>query len=234
MPLLLRFIKTVSGALTVVSVIDIAFELLDSVSLAQMYQNSPVLFYYMLALPFIIWMMLFIISIIIKNLRESIDYQQALRHINSTFKRIEEYFEVSPNAKYIDILLFCYEIKDGKEEIVSSRVRVGCIVHVRDDYLHIICLEEEWAVPLHNFVKIEQINKKIPMPIYIPIYTRKKETPFNKCEYKQYKMTNNIIRIFLKTYYDFIIMHNGNGYKLSVPPYELDVLSSLTGLGHCE
>ena len=229
LPLPLRIIQTLSGIVAALIVAGI-IRGLGSVSLAEGYQNAPAL-YYVAVISFFVWLVLFIWSRMrMKNFRDSYDYDQAERLIDSTVKSLEEEFGIPTDAKDVDVLAFTYKIKNGKEKIVSNGFNtyliLGCIVYVKDDYLRFVSMREEWAIPLRAFIKVERINKKVP----IPMAGWNKETPFNKGEFKQYKMTNNGTHIFFKPYYNFIINYEGSEYKLSVPPYELDRLLALTGL----
>ena len=229
LPLLLRVIQTLSGIVAAIIIVGIIGGL-GSVSLAQGYQNAPVI-HYVAAISFVVWLLLFITSKIrTKNFRESNDYEQVLSCINRAANNMEEEFKIPPDAKDIDILSFTYKIKNGREKIISngliSFLNLSCIVYVRTDYLHIISMREEWAIPLNSITKVEKVNKKIA----IPITSWNKETPFNKGVYKKFKMTNSQAHIFFKPYYNLMIKHDGDDYKMAIPPYELDALSLLTGV----
>ena len=229
LPLSLRIIKTLSGIIAGIIAVGI-IRGLGSVSLAEGYQNAPVL-HYVLVISFFVWLLLFIWSKMkMKNVKDDDDYEEAKRLVASDVKSLEEEFGIPSDAKDMDVLIYKYRIKNGKEKLVSSGfstyINLGCIVFVKEDYLYLVSMREEWAIPLRSMIKVERVNKKAS----IPISNWNKETLFNKGEFKQYKMTYSGTHIFFKPYYDFIINYEGNNYKLSIPPYELDVLLSLTGL----
>ena len=231
LPLWLRAVKSVSGFLALIAAIAIIQGLLDSVSIAQAYQNAPELFH-MAAVSFVLWLALFVAARKkMKSVMESDDYERKASRIGGALDSVARELDIPPDAKDIDILSFRYKMKKGKEKVVAGAfetyINLNCVAYVRDGFLHIVVsMRDEFVIPLTGFTGIERVNKKIP----IPISHWNKETPFDKGEYKKYKMKANDFYIFFKPYYDFLIRHNGYDYKFSIPPYELDALSSLTGL----
>lgn len=228
LPLWLRVIKTISGYLTIVIVIN-----LFRIPIAQAYQNAPYLLYGT-AILFIIWFSLFVADIIrLKKIKKSDEYSEMINSIESNIdslsKVLQEEFNIPPDAKNVDMLLFTYKIKRGKVKIKSNGiamfVNLVCTVYSQDNSLHILSSRKEWAIPLDSIIEIEKINKRTS------IHAWYKDTPFNKGEYKKYKMyANNSGVIFFKSYYNILIKHGEDEYGLFIPPYELDTMSSLIKL----
>ena len=185
--------------------------------------------YYIEILLILIWSVLFTLTRnCAKNLEKSDEWKQTKEHADRVVSSIREALLIPPDAMEVDVLLFRYKRKNRKLKPVNNTFYcVACTVYVRDGSLHIVhSFREEWAIPLHNIIGISKTNKRIN------VLNWNKETPYNKGEYKKYMMTKKRNRIIFKPYYDLLIKRDGEDYRLSIPPYELDALSSMIGLEH--
>ena len=230
LPLWMRIIKTGSGFLAfIIAAGIIGGAGLAPSAIAQSYSNAPQIFY-ATAILFIIWLALFIVAgIKRRNFEESYDYSEVAAIVETVADRMDEEFNIPPDAKNVDMLSFRYKIKNGKVKIVNSAndtafMNYDSTVYIRDDALHIFLLTRMWVIPLQSIKEIRKINKKIFANGW------NKETPSNKGEFKKYKIGFNCTNIFFKPYYDILIKHDKDDYCISIPPYELDTMSELIGI----
>jgi hypothetical protein len=227
LPLWLKIIKFVSGCLAALISLGIIKGLSD-VSLEQAYRNAPYLFYVTIIF-FIIWFTLFLVDGDRRKKGEKSDeYKQTQNYADSVIRSSRDAFNIPPNAENVDVLSFSYKIKNGKMVAVRNGFvtyfNLCCTAYVRDGSLHLAFLEEEWIIPLHCVIGIKKTKKRISVPNW------NKETPFNKGQYKQYNLVSHDGLIYFKPFYNICIKWNEEDYELSIPPYELDIFSSLIGL----
>ena len=125
----------------------------------------------------------------------------------------------------VDLLLFSFKYKDDNIKITSPTF----LNHVnrvwRDGYA--LCVADVGTVytfPHETFKAIRKVNKAAILS------TWNKEEPFNKGEYKKYKIGQTNIGIMSKPYYILEIEKDGEVYGIYFPCYEIPTFEALTGL----
>ncbi len=201
------------------------------VSLREVYSNAPALFY-IAVVALLLSFVLYLADKNKKKFQKSAEYISGEHYIQSTVEYVIDVLHIPEDAEIVEVLMFYYKIRNGKMRVVEKTdlVERGFIsyhncplyAYVRQGNLHLANLYDEWSIPLYCFTGIKRINKKISVPRW------KKEIPYNKGEYKKYKMIENGLGyIFFKPYYAICITWHGENYELWIPPYELEKLSSL-------
>ena len=166
-----------------------------------------------------------------KTVYESPETENAQTALTAAAGDIYERFNVPADAPYVDILSFCYKIKDGeavhKERAtdLTSHINYATRVFIEGENLILADRDSKFAFPLDSLRKIHTVKKRISIPVWT------KDTPYNEGEYKQYKMTvNQFGSIFMKTYHILELDRNGVAWGIYFPCYELRVIENITGL----
>lgn len=137
---------------------------------------------------------------------------------------------IPEDAEVMEILLIYYKIKKNKGiDVLNVFYIKNCnvYVNVKDGALHMADIYNEWSIPLDSITGIKKINEKIFIPEWL------KKIPYNKGVYKKYKITmNGLGLLFFKPYYALCIKWQDENYELFIPPYEVDMLSSLIGVNY--
>lgn len=161
----------------------------------------------------------------IKNIEENVQL--------ATLARNE--LKIPDDAKEIDTFLISYVddengIKPNKK-IPFDVINFTSIVFIENNNLCFSDMHYVLSIPLDNFIAIKTINKKIKM------FGWNKEVPFNKGEYKQYKIVldpNSFNTYIIKKYYSIQLNNYFNDYEILIPPYELENILSLVNLNVIE
>jgi hypothetical protein len=227
LPRFLRFVKAVTGTAAGIYILVALRALLSGVTLAEQYGNAPVLPYIALA-SLMVWLLLTIAARRrIRSVLESDEYKSYTSRMDYDESSYKEEFNIPPDVKTIDFLSYKYDLMGVKEKVmhdgITKYLNIACWAYVRDGSLHINARQQEWSIPLRAFTGITRINKRISVPNW------NKETPFNKGEFKQYKLRIKNGALFFKPYYDIIITGGTEEFKLSIPSYEREALLSLIG-----
>lgn len=137
---------------------------------------------------------------------------------------------VPATAKETDILMFSFIFKDGKMKIHTPAMATTPFynhmfkVYREDEYLRIADVETVYTIPLDTIKAIRTINKTAILPNW------NKEEPFNRGEYKKYKLSSNNYGVSSKPYYVLEFEHVGELYGVYFPCFELPYFEELTGL----
>ena len=124
-----------------------------------------------------------------------------------------------------DILLFSFKCKDDNVKITSPTFINHVYRVYRDGYA--LCIADVgslYTFPYETFKAIRKVNKAAILS------TWNKDEPFNKGEYKKYKIEQTNIGIRSKPYYILEIEKDGETYGIYFPCYELPTFEALTGL----
>ncbi len=124
-----------------------------------------------------------------------------------------------------DILLFSFKYKDNNVKITSPTFINHVYRVYRDGYaLCIADVSSLYTFPHETLKTIRKVNKAAFLS------TWNKEEPFNKGEYKKYKIERTNIGIRSKPHYILEIEKDGETYGIYFPCYELPTFEALTGL----
>lgn len=148
------------------------------------------------------------------------------------FRQVLSHLEVPQNAVSVDIICSNYVVKKG--EPVLKPVLFGFfnaeLKLFSDEYsLFIADIENLYSIRLAEIEKINKYNRKLHLMLW------NKDTEHNKGKYAVYNIKRmNEFNYIIKTFYSLDIKHDGETYKMYFPPYELDVIESLTGVKYEE
>lgn len=165
-----------------------------------------------------------------KAIMESDESKMLVDRYDSVMQNALSALGVPPTAKTVDCFCLCYTIKaSGKIKILPMGAaqfsNVALHAFMESGVLYIADPYQKYAVPRSEITAIKLIKKHTTMNSW------NKETPFNKGEYKPFKIARDNNGVYrLRRYYALEILHNGEVYLLYFPPYELSVFSELTGL----
>lgn len=137
-----------------------------------------------------------------------------------------EALAIPAEAKTCDVLLESYRTraKDGKRAVFSASTyfNFSAIVFREGDA---IC----FADPTTVFkIPLERIERLVLVPKRIMFSGWNKEVPFNKGEYKQYKIRRNNYGYFVKPHL-MLCIRGSEEFMILLPPYEVALIEQLTG-----
>lgn len=192
---------------------------LGDLTLAEMYGNAPAIFYgggVCLAL----WAVLFCIEKLkYKKVDDSGEIDKALESMEALNFRSEEQLGIPHDHKKVDVLSFRYTEKNGKvkikEELFYKHVNNEMKLFRNGDDLCLADIDSVYSFPISDIKKYVLKKKKANMDEW------NKDVPFNKGEYKQYKITSNDYGTIFCRYYAMQISDVFGEYELFFPEYEL-------------
>ena len=211
----LKLICYVGAAIIVISLL----RNLGDLTLAEMYGNAPAIFYgggVCLAL----WVVLFCIEKLkYKKVDDSGEIDKALESMEALNFRSEEQLGIPHDHKKVDVLSFRYTEKNGKvkikEELFYKHVNNEMKLFRNGDDLCLADIDSVYSFPISDIKKYVLKKKKANMDEW------NKDVPFNKGEYKQYKITSNDYGTIFCRYYAMQISDVFGEYELFFPEYEL-------------
>lgn len=189
---------------------------------AEIYQKMPFAFYIGVGSA-VLWGITYIlIRKRAKSVMESDETTLAVNHADTIAKNALSALGVPPNTPCTDLLLTYYKNRNGKIRFPSSAFdNAELYVFSENGTLYLADCYKKYGIPLAEIQGIQTVNKRIRMNSW------NKETPYNKGEYKPYKIQMNQGEYFVKPYYALEILHGGETYQLYFPPYELPVFEQL-------
>lgn len=228
LPLPLRIIQGVTGF---AGLIILAGIFKSDLELTEAYNNAPV-FFWICGASLAVWFVLYMLSK--KKAKATYSSEEG----NLTSSRLDKAMEtifaelgVPETAVQTDILSFTYKLKDG--EIEPKAPPLGTTpfnnliyrAYIQNDCLCLTNLDGRNEIPLEEIKEIRTVKKKIMLPEW------NKETPYNKGEYKQYKLAaDKGGLIHVKPYHILVFEHNGTEWGIYFPCYELPTFEKITGV----
>lgn len=227
LPIALKIVYYICLAVFLIGLTGVLKNLTD-LSIAQMYANAPGLFI-AIGICALVWLVLFIYKKTkFSSVEKSEDLQITLNHVETQAKAAFETLGVPSDAKEMDILCYRYKLKKDQISVIDTGMmpflNMQMKVFAADECLCLADAEQKYSIPLNCISKIKTVKKRISVPDW------NKDTPFNKGEYKQYKITRNDNGIFFKPYYSIEIHYENEEYELLIPPYELPDMEELLKL----
>lgn len=166
----------------------------------------------------------------VKTIAESDEYNHTQSKAESLSNTIYSELGVPPQAPFVDVLSFQYKIKDGeikpkgKQTKLVPFINIAFRIHSDGEKLYLTEMESKYAFELSELKGIKIIKERGA------IQSWNKDEPFNKGEYKQYKITKNDYGYYFKHYCILELEHNGELWEIYFPDYELPIFEQLTGL----
>lgn len=195
-----------------------------------LFEKSPWLLVVVVAAGILFWGLTWAARKKAKTIIESDESKMLIDRYDAAMQTALSALGVPPTAKTVDCFCSCYKIKkSGKIKILPMGAaqfsNVTLQAFTENGVLYIADPYQKYAVPLSEITAIKMINKRTTMNGW------NKKTPFNKGEYKPFKIMRDNNGVYhLRQYYAMEILHNGEVYLLYFPPYELSVFTALTGL----
>ncbi len=233
LPLIFRIAEAVCGigGLLLAGGIVRAWGDSDDMTFARMYENVPWIFWVSGAL-FVIYLILKLIgNKKAKAVLESDEGNLKKSRLDSAVNRIYAELGVPDSTAETDILSFGYKIKNGE---IAAKTRGfettpynNLIYRVFSDgnSLCLVNMDGRVEIPLSDIKGIKTVKKHITLSDW------NKDTPFNKGEYKQYKLTtDNYDRVHCKKYHILEFTYGGEEWGIYFPCYELPVFEKVTGM----
>ncbi|MBE7074931.1 MAG: hypothetical protein E7376_03030 [Clostridiales bacterium] len=227
LPTFLNIIKYACGILGLISVTAI-FESGIDIGFAQAYKNASYIIWISFAL-IIIWLILCFISHKKKKLHKS-ETNHAISVLDQNIKNSYEDLNIPETASNLDILGFCYKIKNDEPVVksvglsITPYINLNSKIFIENNNLCIADAENVYAFSLEKLKSIKTIKKSITLPFW-----NKEELP-NDDKYKEYKIVVNMGFVLVKFYYILELEHNNQTYGIYFPNYELPTIEKITGI----
>ena len=163
-----------------------------------------------------------------KRVLEEENAEEKLENLKACAEAALTYLGVPTHAAEVDILMFKFSFKNGKMKIHSPTwsatpfVNHPFKVYLKEYKLCIADVGSVYSIPLESLREIRKINKNANLPQW------NKDVPYNRGEYKQFKLGTNDAGISCKPYYVLVFEHEGEEYGVYFPKSELPTFESLT------
>ena len=165
-----------------------------------------------------------------QKVTDSEEYAITESRINNVLRTVYSELGVPSEAKDVDIFYSFYKVKNG--ECIQKRRGMAPFdfanfankVFIENGNLYVADTTTKYCIPDFKPTFIEKVNKRRTFPIW------NKDTPYNKGEFKEYKITYNDSIYSCKPYYILHFESNGESWGIYFPSYELPFFEGLTGL----
>ncbi|MDO4816673.1 MAG: hypothetical protein Q4A83_08800 [Bacillota bacterium] len=224
----LRILKYITSLAAIIGICG-TIKSIGKVSFKQMFINAPAIMYGTIACA-VIWGILWLYERKKnKEVNKDENTSLAIRRADAAVEACYDMLGVPDNAFNADFFMMKYKLKNGevkpKEQGFFTFINAELKVFADEENLYIADAISKYAFPKECLTGIRTIKKKAQVTGW------NKGTPYNKGEYKKYKITENQYgTIFIKPYYALQINRYGEEYELYFPVYELEVMKALTGL----
>ena len=165
-----------------------------------------------------------------KKVTDSEEYAVTESRINNVLANVYAELGVPSEAEDVDVFFCFYKEKNGKYIVKRSGVNPFDFVNfsnkifIENGNLYVADTTTKYCIPDFIPTSIEKVNKRKTFPIW------NKDTPHNKGEYKQYKISYNDSVYSCKPFYILHFESYGEKWGLYFPSYELPFFEKLTGL----
>ena len=224
----LRILKYITSLAAIIGICS-TIKSIGKVSFKQMFINAPAIMYGTIACA-VIWGILLLIERKKNNeVSEKESTSLVMRRADATVEACYDMLGVPDNAFNTDIFMMKYKLKNGeikpKEQGFFTFINAELKVFADEENLYVADAISKYAFPKECLTGIRAIKKKAQVTGW------NKGTPYNKGEYKKYKIAENQYgTIFIKPYYALQLSRYGEDYELYFPVYELEIMKALTGL----
>ncbi|MBU0997220.1 MAG: hypothetical protein KKE16_04160 [Firmicutes bacterium] len=227
LPLGLYIAKFLTLLLWVSVIIGVLKGLANHMTISQIYQNIPYLFY-ISPVAFVVWIGLEIFTLYKKiKIQKSEEVDDLQDFVDQVLRESMIQLDIPEESKEVNVLAFRYSIQNNKMKVLKTGmtqyIHFVKFMFIRDDQLCMADLYRVFSIPLSEIIDIIPIDKKIGL------HNWNKSVPANHESYKKYKIRFNQYRMFfIKRYYSVKIRHNSDEYEFYIPNYELDTFLELT------
>lgn len=163
-----------------------------------------------------------------KTVVESEETEIFVKHSEALYWEIMETLKVPKDAPPVDVLGYPYKLtKKGNKKnagIYSVYVNLQAYIYREEENLCFADVGSVYAIPVEGLRRIVKIKKAATFPNW------NKEEPYNKGEYKKYKVHTSNLGFYVKPYYSLQFIANDEEFEILFPSYELETIKNLTGL----
>ncbi len=199
-------------------------------TIQQVLKDNPWTIIVVMGLGAVIWIIGFYSKRLNKKVTDSEEYAVTESRINNVLANVYAELGVPSEAEDVDVFFCFYKEKNGKYIVKRSGVNPFDFVNfsnkifIENGNLYVADTTTKYCIPDFIPTSIEKVNKRKTFPIW------NKDTPHNKGEYKQYKISYNDSVYSCKPFYILHFESYGEKWGLYFPSYELPFFEKLTGL----
>lgn len=202
-------------------------------SFKQIYKNVPVMVQVGVG-AFVLWLLLGLIGFLKKNKAYGeVDSQSMEQQVKTMEQQLRMEMDIPEDAKLVDILCQCFEIKKGKKKLVMQPSSAA--IYMRNTEMYVWRKEEciyfcdridLFAIPVSRFGEAELLKKP---PVQVSGWN--KEEPINDEKYKAFKPYENGNGIYIKQHYILPVKGQTEDMVIRIPNYDFVVVKSLIDEG---
>lgn len=166
-----------------------------------------------------------------KQVLETEETESVMTKVDSAANNIYAELGVPAGARDTDVLSFFYKIKDGTPKAVTKGFMPAPYLNVEykifsdGENLCLANTEAKFAVPLSSLRRIHTVKKHVSVTAW------NKDEPYNKGEYKQYKLyESDDSCIHFRWYHILEFERDGEAWGIYFPSYELPAFEAVTHL----
>lgn len=162
----------------------------------------------------------------VRKLASSPDYLALMQKQEKDLKESREELGVPDSAQAMEVLTYALKYKNGEKKrkgLGNSYENRPVQIFKEDDKL---CFFDETYVlslPISSIREVVFVQKGARIECW------KKDTPYNKGEYKQYKIRNDNNGVSIKGYYSVRFSGYNEEFEILIPLYDAKIFFALTG-----
>ncbi len=224
MPLPIRILHIISALGSIIFLrvfLKVAFDGFEAIKNA--FNNAPYIFFIGICCAIFYSVILFFSLKKKKKVLSGEDVNNANNDFEKRSEAIFSRLNIPASALRMDVMEFTYKLKNDEIQFKANGFSPTPIsmlelrVFVEDENLFLTSLEAKWLIPLTEIGEFVKIEKRIGFNGW------NKDVPFNKGEYKQYRLgKDNYGIMYMKPYYIVKINHNSEEFGLYLPCYEIE------------
>lgn len=227
LPLPLRIVTYLSLMICIIIVLGISRASSDhEVSIQRLLQENTGLLWVAGISAVIFLSLLLYNKLRFKKMMNKEENEMVLNHAESLQNSAYNSLGVPSDAVTVDILVITYKNIKGKIKPTggfgTKMMNIEGKLFTANGMLSLSFVDVRYDVPLDCITEIRTIKKRVAL------YQWNKETPYNKGEYKQYKLYQSNNGITMKYYHMLMIKSCEEEYALYFPPYERDAFEQFT------
>lgn len=234
LPLPLRIVQWVCGivgAVIPLSAIGVLIE--GEMDAQQIWNDAGAVFLVVTLACLAVWACLTVASFKkTKGALESEEGDQLFSRMDVLATTVYAQMGVPEDAPTVDVLSFCYKMKDGEPRIVGQALSAA--VYENEEYrifadeenLYLADLEGKYAFPKVSLRGIRTVEKRILLSMW------NKDEEHNKGIYKPYKLSvDDEMNVRVRSYHVLEVEKDGEMWGIYFPCYELPTVEAVTGMG---
>lgn len=226
LPKALRWVKNIA-MIAALAILGGTIRALVDTPLSEAFQNAAWVFYIMLGCG-LIWGVLELAQWARKKRlgsKEDLKAQQA--RVQSMIQNAYATLGVPADAANVDVLVSRFKVKGEriflKGFLTNTFINPELRAFAQDGFLYLVDGKQKYAIPLADITGFDKINRRVSISSW------NKEQYITEEPYKSHKMGETRYGISFKPYYALEFRHEGESWRLYIPPYELATFEYLIG-----